>query len=115
VAAEREEEARARAAQEQRRQEQARHDAQFARIAELEAQIETARASTMGVTEVNVHLEQIIVTAEALLAALNAEQLKYGNTDASGQLVEPLRKDLIAELESRKDRLEQEAEAVNGQ
>ena len=33
------------------------------------------------------------------------EQDKYENTDAAGNTLEPLAKDLIAELESRKDEL----------
>jgi fused signal recognition particle receptor len=96
----------------QRRDAQAREQAQRDRIAALEAQIAELRDSTSRVNAANERLEQAVAAAEQLLEALNAEQLKYGNTDASGQPVEPLDKDLIAELEARKDTLKQEAQAL---
>lgn len=111
--AEREATARAQAAAEQRqRQDEA---AQVARIAELEAEIAAARANTGGVTTANAKLEEAIATAEELLEVLNAEQLKYGNTNAAGEPVEPLQKDLIADLEARKNTLKQEAQALSQQ
>lgn len=111
--AEREAAARAQAAAEQRmRQAEA---AQVARIAELEAEIAAARASIGRVATANSKLEEAIATAEELLEVLNAEQLKYGNTNAAGEPVEPLQKDLIADLEARKDSLKQEAQALSQQ
>ena len=70
------------------------------------------RDSTSRVNAANERLDQAIAAAEQLLEALNAEQLKYGNTDAVGQPVDPLDKELIAELEARKDTLKQEAQAL---
>lgn len=111
--AEREAAARAQAAAEQRlRQAEA---AQVARIAALEAEIAAARASTGTVATANGKLEEAIATAEELLEVLNAEQLKYGNTNAAGEPVEPLLKDLIADLEARKNSLKQEAQALSQQ
>ncbi|MEY3667385.1 MAG: hypothetical protein RL572_925 [Pseudomonadota bacterium] len=96
----------------QRRDAQAREQAQRDRIAALEAQIAELRDSTSRVNAANERLEQAVAAAEQLLEALNAEQLKYGNTDAAGQPVDPLDKELIAELEARKDSLKQEAQAL---
>ena len=109
-----EREAQARDAQSaaQRRDAQAQEQAQRDRIAALEAQIAELRDSTSRVNAANERLDQAIAAAEQLLEALNAEQLKYGNTDAAGQPVDPLDKELIAELEARKDTLKQEAQAL---
>jgi len=96
----------------ERREAQVREQAQRDRIAALEAQIAELRDSTSRVNAANERLEQAVAAAEELLEALNAEQLKYGNTDAAGQPVDPLDKDLIAELEARKDTLKQEAQAL---
>jgi hypothetical protein len=106
--------AQAEAAQE-RREVQAREQAQRDRIAALEAQIAELRDSNSRVTAANSKLDQAIATAEELLEALNEEQLKYGNTDAAGQPVQALEKDLIADLEARKDSLKQEAQALVNQ
>ena len=51
------------------------------------------------------NLAEAVEVAEELLAVLTEEQDKYENTDAAGNTLEPLAKDLIAELESRKDEL----------
>jgi len=107
-------EADARQAQE-RREVQAREQAQRDRIAALEAQIAELRDSNSRVTAANSKLDQAIAAAEELLEALNEEQLKYGNTDAAGQPVQALEKDLIADLEARKDSLKQEAQALVNQ
>lgn len=108
-------EAREAAAAQARRDAQAREQAQRDRIAALEAQIAELRDSNTRVSTANARLEQAIATAEELLEVLNAEQLKYGNTDASGEPVEALEKDLIADLEARKDSLKQEAQALVNQ
>jgi len=54
-------------------------------------------------------LNQAIQAAEQLLTVLSAEQGKYENTDEQGNTVEPLEKELIAELESRKNELMRQA------
>lgn len=110
--AEREQLARAEAAEQQRRADEGRQREQQARIAELEAEIVAARVQTENVTAANGKLEEAIATAEELLDVLAAEQLKYGTADPAGQLAEPLQKDLIADLESRKDTLKREAQAL---
>jgi hypothetical protein len=110
-----EEDARQATAAQERRDAQAREQAQRDRIAALEAQIAELRDSTSRVSTANARLDQAIAAAEELLEALNEEQAKYGNTDAAGQPVEPLEKELIADLEARKDRLKQEAQALVNQ
>ena len=110
--AEREQLARAEAAEQQRRADESRQREQQARIAELEAEIAAARVQTENVTATNGKLEEAIATAEELLDVLAAEQLKYGTADAAGQLAEPLQKDLIADLESVKNTLKREAQAL---
>ena len=107
--------AREAAAAQERRDAQAREQAQRDRIAALEAQIAELRDSTSNVNAANARLEQAIATAEELLEVLTAEQLKYGNTNAAGEPVVPLEKDLIADLEARKDSLKQEAQALVNQ
>lgn len=83
----------------------ARRKAKLDRIAELEGLI----ASTSGDSDDDevavMALNEAINVAEDLLDALAAEQAKYENTDATGNTVEPLSKDLITELESRKNEL----------
>jgi len=108
-------EAAAAAAAQARRDAQAREQAQRDRIAALEAQIAELRNSTSNVSAANTRLEQAIAAAEELLEVLTAEQLKYGNTTAAGELVEPLEKELIADLEARKNSLKQEAQALVNQ
>lgn len=110
-----EEEGRQALAAQERRDAQAREQAQRDRIAALEAQIAELRDSTSRVSTANARLDQAIAAAEELLEALNEEQAKYGNTNAAGQPVEPLEKELIADLEARKDRLKQEAQALVSQ
>jgi hypothetical protein len=107
--------ARQAAAAQERREVQAREQAQRDRIAALEAQIAELRDSNSRVTAANSKLDQAIAAAEELLEALNEEQLKYENTDAAGQPVQALEKDLIADLEARKDSLKQEAQALVNQ
>jgi hypothetical protein len=57
-------------------------------------------------------LTRAIETAEELLTTLAAEQVKYENTDDQGNTVEPLAKELIAELESRKNELVRQANSL---
>lgn len=77
----------------------------LARIAELEAEIADVRAQTEQSEDTARILEEAIVVAEELLDLLAAEQSKYDNTDERGNTVEPLSKDLIAELEERREDL----------
>jgi uncharacterized lipoprotein YajG len=111
-AARAEREQQARASEQQRLAAERSQREQQARIAELEAEIASARARTENVTAANGKLEEAIATAEELLKVLAAEQLKYSTTNSAGQLAEPLQKDLIADLESRKDSLKREAQPL---
>jgi fused signal recognition particle receptor len=111
----------ARAEEEQRQQEEAarREQARVAaiaaaeaerqekleRITQLEQQIATIQANVSNDETATAVLREAILVAEELLEILSAEQAKYENTDATGYTVEPLAKDLIAELEARKDSL----------
>ncbi|MEQ8314361.1 MAG: hypothetical protein RL839_15850 [Gammaproteobacteria bacterium] len=90
------------AAEEERRQ-------KLNRIAELETQLAQIQQQTEADERSTLVLQQAIVAAEELLDALTAEQAKYENTDATGNTLEPLAKDLIAELQARKDELAEQA------
>lgn len=79
------------------------------RIAELEQQIARIQEQTVDDAERSVLLREAIAAAEELLTALTEEQAKYENTDDQGNTVEPLEKDLIAELEARKNDLVEQA------
>jgi len=79
------------------------------RITALEQQIASIETE-VGEEESRVTtLTRAIETAEELLTTLAAEQVKYENTDDQGNTVEPLAKELIAELESRKNELVRQA------
>ena len=86
------------AAEQERRQ-------RLQRIASLEQQIAQIQSEAAEDQRRAGLLEEAIIAAEELLEALAAEQAKYENTDAQGNTVEPLAKELIAELEARKDSL----------
>ena len=75
------------------------------RIAALEQQIALIQISVIDEETRTDNLAEAVEVAEELLAVLTEEQDKYENTDAAGNTLEPLAKDLIAELESRKDEL----------
>ncbi len=79
------------------------------RIAELEAQIAQIQEQTADDEQSTLVLQQAILAAEELLDALTVEQAKYENTDQAGNTVEPLAKDLIAELQATKDELVERA------
>ena len=82
------------------------------RIIALEEQIASVEVE-VGAEESRVTtLTRAIETAEELLAALAEEQAKYENTDEAGNTVEPLAKELIAELESRKNELVRQANSL---
>ncbi|PCJ23255.1 MAG: hypothetical protein COA96_12345 [SAR86 cluster bacterium] len=75
------------------------------RITALEQQI-TSISASVGDSENNTEfLQQAISVAEELLDVLASEQEKYEDTDSQGNTLRPLAKDLIAELEARKDEL----------
>jgi len=111
-----EQERREREAAEQREQErlaaiaaaEAERREKLQRIATLEQQIARIQEETAQDERRTVLLREAILAAEELLDALAAEQVKYESTDESGNTVEPLAKDLIAELEARKDSLVQQ-------
>lgn len=75
------------------------------RITELEAQIAALQADTSQDESSAVLLNEAVLVAEELLDVLTAEQAKYETTDTSGNTTEPLAKELIAELQERKDTL----------
>lgn len=79
------------------------------RITELERQIARVQIEAVNNKAVRQILREAIVVAEELLDVLTAEQAKYENTDVDGNLIEPLAKELIAELEQRKDDLLRQA------
>ena len=82
------------------------------RIAALEQQIASIETE-VGEEESRVTtLTRAIETAEELLTTLAAEQAKYENTDDQGNTVEPLAKELIAELEARKNELVRQANSL---
>ena len=82
------------------------------RITALEQQIASIDTE-VGEEESRVTtLTRAIETAEELLTTLAAEQVKYENTDDQGNTVEPLAKELIAELESRKNELVRQANSL---
>ena len=82
------------------------------RITALEQQIASIETE-VGEEESRVTtLTRAIETAEELLTILAAEQVKYENTDDQGNTVEPLAKELIAELESRKNELVRQANSL---
>lgn len=89
------------AAEQERRQ-------RLQRIASLEQQIAQIQQTTGDDQRRSALLREAIVAAEELLDALTAEQAKYENTDEQGNTVEPLAKELIAELEARKNNLVQQ-------
>ena len=82
------------------------------RITALEQQIASIDTE-VGEEESRVTtLTRAIETSEELLTILAAEQVKYENTDDQGNTVEPLAKELIAELESRKNELVRQANSL---
>ena len=118
-----EEIARAQAEQERQRQaaEQARQDAiaraqterrqKLARISQLENQIASLETDIANGNNANERYREAIMAAEELLEVLTSEQPKYDNVDANGIPVEPLAKDVIADLQARRDSLVQAAQA----
>ena len=82
------------------------------RIAALEQQIADIQAGIDSDSQQALIMQQAIAAAEELLAALTAEVAKYELTDESGNTLDPLSKDLIAELETRKEELVEQARGL---
>ncbi len=83
----------------------AEQQAKLDRIEALQTQIAALQADVRTNENATVLLIEAVQAAEELLEALTAEQAKYENTDAEGNTQMPLEKDLIAELQARKDDL----------
>lgn len=91
---------------------QAERDEKLAQIEALEAQI-AAMGTGVDTTETsNAIYTEAILVAEDLIDVLTAEQAKYENVDENGNTVEPLAKELISQLQDRKEALVQEAQAA---
>ncbi len=75
------------------------------RITALEQQIAATLSQASDDEASSAILRQAILVAEELLDMLTAEQAKYEATDADGNTVQALAKQLIAEIEARKDSL----------
>lgn len=91
---------------------QAERRQKLARISQLENQIAQLEANIASGDVASERYRDAIQVAEQLLEVLSGEQPKYDNVDADGNPQEPLAKDLIAELQARKDSLVRDAEAV---
>ena len=110
---------RAAAAEEQQRQQdaeviasaQAERDIKIARIAELQSQLDELQLKASNSVSTISALNAAIAAAEELLTVLTSEQAKYEEIDESGFTREPLAKELILELESRKEELVGQAAA----
>ena len=81
-------------------------------IAELEQEIAGTETNVGEEARRVATLALAVETAEELLKALAEEQAKYSNTDEQGNTIEPLAKELIAELESRKNELVRQANSL---
>jgi hypothetical protein len=90
---------------------EAEREEKLERIVLLEAQLATIQAETSADEERALVLQQAIQAAEDLLEALADEVAKYESTDETGNTLDPLAKDLIAELEARKNELVERASA----
>lgn len=92
-------------------QAQEERDEKLATIAALESQIETVEANIEETEAVNGVYQEAILVSEELINVLTDEQAKYENVDENGNTVEPLAKELISDLENRKNSLLSEAQA----
>ena len=82
------------------------------RITALEQQIASIETEVGEEESRVITLTRAVEAAEELLTTLAAEQFKYESTDDQGNTVEPLAKELIAELESRKNELVRQANSL---
>ena len=112
-----EEQQRAAALEEQIRQEElellaaatVERDRKLVRISELENRLSEIRLEVSNSETTVSALQAAIAAAEELLEVLTAEQVKYEDIDESGYPSQPLAKELIVELESRRDELARQA------
>jgi chromosome segregation ATPase len=91
---------------------QAQRQDRLDRITALQQQIASIETEVGEEGSKVATLTRAIQTAEELLTTLAAEQAKYEDTDEQGNTVEPLAKELIAELESRKNELVRQANSL---
>ena len=87
----------------------AERDGKLARISELENQLNEIQLEVNNNDEAISALQSAISAAEELLEMLTDEQEKYEDIDAAGFPRTPLAKELLLELESRRDMLTREA------
>ena len=87
----------------------AERDGKLARISELENQLNEIQLEVNNNDEAISALQSAISAAEELLEMLTEEQEKYEDIDEAGFPRTPLAKELLSELESRRDMLTREA------
>ena len=87
----------------------AERDGKLARISELENQLNEIQLEVNSNDEAISSLQSAILAAEELLEMLTEEQEKYADIDEAGFPRTPLAKELLSELESRRDMLTREA------
>ena len=87
----------------------AERDGKLARISELENQLNEIQLEVNNNDEAISALQSAISAAEELLEMLTDEQEKYEGIDEAGFPRTPLAKELLSELESRRDTLTREA------
>ena len=87
----------------------AERDGKLARISELENQLNEIQLEVNNNDEAISALRSAISAAEELLEMLTDEQEKYEDIDEAGFPRTPLAKELLSELESRRDSLTREA------
>ena len=87
----------------------AERDGKLARISELESQLNAIQLEVNNDDAAISALQTAISAAEELLEILTDEQEKYEDIDEAGFPRKPLAKELLSELESRRDALTREA------
>jgi len=87
----------------------AERNGKLARISELENQLNEIQLEVNDNDEAISALQSAISAAEELLEMLTEEQEKYADIDEEGFPRTPLAKELLSELESRRDMLTREA------
>ena len=87
----------------------AERDGKLARISELESQLNDIQLEVNNDDAAISALQSAISAAEELLEMLTDEQEKYEDIDEAGFTRTPLAKELLVDLESRRDALVREA------
>ena len=87
----------------------AERDRKLIRISELENQLNDIQLEVSNSEASISALQAAIEAAEELLQVLTSEQVKYEDINESGYTRQPLAKELIIELESRRDELARQA------